>query len=123
MFLARLKVADNILKTAATLKSHHQNFHHQQQIPSIFDRGYRLACSCFAWCAGSLVLGQNQDCYGGCFDPQSSFDGDLADVRIWDQVLPQVLSHPASVTAGCRRSKTPWSLVMTAVHSVFSCAM
>ncbi|KAL0039808.1 hypothetical protein WJX77_008614 [Trebouxia sp. C0004] len=38
---------------------------------------------------GSLVLGQNQDCYGGCFDPQTSFDGDLADVRIWDQVLSQ----------------------------------
>ncbi|DBA68967.1 TPA: hypothetical protein ACH3X2_013140 [Trebouxia sp. C0005] len=38
---------------------------------------------------GSLVLGQNQDCYGGCFDPQTSFDGDLADVRMWDQVLPQ----------------------------------
>ena len=40
--------------------------------------------------AGSLVLGQNQDCYGGCFDPQRSLDGDLADVRIWNQVLPQV---------------------------------
>lgn len=38
----------------------------------------------------SEVLGQNQDCYGGCFDPQTSFDGDLADVRIWDQVLFQV---------------------------------
>ena len=40
---------------------------------------------------GSLVLGQNQDCYGGCFNPQFSFDGDLADVRIWDRVLTQVI--------------------------------
>lgn len=39
--------------------------------------------------AGSLALGQTQECYGGCFD-SFSLDGDLADVRIWDQVLSQV---------------------------------
>eukprot|EP00210_Caulerpa_lentillifera_P004763 g4547.t1 len=36
---------------------------------------------------GSLVLGQNQECYGGCFSPSSAFDGSLANVRIWDRVL------------------------------------
>lgn len=40
--------------------------------------------------AGSLVLGQNQECYGGCFNPQSSLKGDLADVRIWSKALMQV---------------------------------
>ncbi|KAL3143288.1 hypothetical protein ABBQ38_002130 [Trebouxia sp. C0009 RCD-2024] len=38
---------------------------------------------------GSLVLGQNQECYGGCFNPQSSLKGDLADVRIWSKALMQ----------------------------------
>ncbi|KAL3133740.1 hypothetical protein ABBQ32_008228 [Trebouxia sp. C0010 RCD-2024] len=38
---------------------------------------------------GSLVLGQNQECYGGCFNPQSSLRGDLADVRIWSKALTQ----------------------------------
>lgn len=36
---------------------------------------------------GSLVLGQNQECYGGCFSPSSAFDGSLANVRIWNRVL------------------------------------
>ena len=43
------------------------------------------------------MLGQNQDCYAGCFDPETSFSGDLADVRIWDEVLPQVASWPLTV--------------------------
>ena len=41
-------------------------------------------------CTGSLVLGQDQNCYGGCFNPQSSLNGDLADVRIWNKALAQV---------------------------------
>lgn len=57
------------------------------------------------------MLGQNQDCYGGCFNPQVSLNGDLADVRIWSKVLTQVsmtnhrmnatfvLSLPISATA------------------------
>lgn len=48
------------------------------------------------------MLGQNQDCYAGCFDPETSFSGDLADVRIWDEVLTQVASWPLTVvTAAC----------------------
>lgn len=36
---------------------------------------------------GSLVLGQNQECYGGCFSPAAAYDGYLAEVRIWSTVL------------------------------------
>ena len=36
---------------------------------------------------GSLVLGQNQECFAGCFSPASSYDGSMANVRIWDRVL------------------------------------
>ena len=48
------------------------------------------------------MLGQNQDCYAGCFDPETSFSGDLADVRIWDEVLPQVASWPLTVLSNMR---------------------
>ncbi len=36
------------------------------------------------------MLGQNQECYGACFSPEQALDGDLAAVRIWSRVLPQV---------------------------------
>jgi cysteine-rich repeat protein len=36
---------------------------------------------------GSLVLGQKQECYGGCFSPGKALDGQLAQVRIWDRAL------------------------------------
>ncbi|KAK9844409.1 hypothetical protein WJX74_002134 [Apatococcus lobatus] len=39
--------------------------------------------------AGALVLGQQQECYGGCFSPEWALDGDMANVRIWDRVLSQ----------------------------------
>lgn len=38
---------------------------------------------------GSLVLGQNQECSGGCFQSTYNFDGSLAELRIWDRVLDQ----------------------------------
>ena len=36
---------------------------------------------------GSLVLGQKQECHGGCFSPGKALDGQLAQVRVWDKVL------------------------------------
>ena len=42
------------------------------------------------WGPGSLVLGQNQECYGACFSPEQALDGDIAALRIWSRVLPQV---------------------------------
>ena len=32
---------------------------------------------------------QDQDCYGGCFDPSESFNGELAVVRLWRRALPR----------------------------------
>eukprot|EP00210_Caulerpa_lentillifera_P002634 g2516.t1 len=39
--------------------------------------------------SGSFVLGQNQECYGGCFSPSSAFDGSMANLRIWSRVLDE----------------------------------
>ncbi|XP_076142656.1 serum amyloid P-component-like [Alosa pseudoharengus] len=36
----------------------------------------------------SIILGQDQDSYGGTFDKAQSFVGMLTDVHIWDKVLP-----------------------------------
>ncbi|XP_010902356.1 serum amyloid P-component [Esox lucius] len=35
----------------------------------------------------SIMLGQDQDTYGGGFDPKQSFVGDVTDVHFWDKVL------------------------------------
>lgn len=37
---------------------------------------------------GSIVLGQDQDCVGGCFREQESFQGMLSNVNVWDRVIP-----------------------------------
>ncbi|XP_019126810.2 C-reactive protein-like [Larimichthys crocea] len=37
--------------------------------------------------APSIVLGQDQDTYGGGFDQNQSFVGDLTDVHLWDSVI------------------------------------
>ena len=39
--------------------------------------------------AGSLVLGQNQECYGACFSPSQSLDGSMAVLRVWSRVRTQ----------------------------------
>ncbi|XP_041922126.1 serum amyloid P-component-like [Alosa sapidissima] len=36
----------------------------------------------------SIILGQDQDSYGGKFDKAQSFVGMLTDVHMWDKVLP-----------------------------------
>ncbi|BDA49076.1 probable Sushi, von Willebrand factor type A, EGF and pentraxin pentraxin domain-containing protein at C-terminar half [Coccomyxa sp. Obi] len=38
---------------------------------------------------GSLVLGQNQECYGACFSPSEALTGDIAALRIWGRALSQ----------------------------------
>ncbi|XP_062375451.1 serum amyloid P-component-like [Sardina pilchardus] len=40
--------------------------------------------------APSIILGQEQDSYGGKFDKTQSFVGMLTDINMWDSVLP----HP-----------------------------
>lgn len=37
--------------------------------------------------APSIILGQEQDSYGGGFDQAQSFVGDIADVHLWDNVI------------------------------------
>ncbi|XP_071971230.1 jeltraxin-like isoform X2 [Engystomops pustulosus] len=37
----------------------------------------------------SVVLGQEQDSYGGGFDINQSFLGEMCDVNMWDSVLPE----------------------------------
>lgn len=37
--------------------------------------------------APSIILGQDQDSYGGGFDPNQSFSGDFTDVHLWNQVI------------------------------------
>jgi hypothetical protein len=39
--------------------------------------------------AGSLVLGQNQECFGACFSPSQSLDGSIAALRVWNRVRTQ----------------------------------
>ncbi|CAD7701100.1 unnamed protein product [Ostreobium quekettii] len=36
---------------------------------------------------GSLVIGQNQECMGGCFQTSKGFNGQLAALRIWNRIL------------------------------------
>jgi len=38
---------------------------------------------------GSLVLGQEQDSFGGGFDASQSFKGMLTNVNVWSYVLPE----------------------------------
>lgn len=36
--------------------------------------------------SGSLVLGQNQECFAGCFSPTNGYHGSMAELRVWDYV-------------------------------------
>ncbi len=40
---------------------------------------------------GSLVLGQDQDSFGGGFDGNQSLEGMLDEVRLWSEALPQIV--------------------------------
>ncbi|XP_028721465.1 C-reactive protein [Peromyscus leucopus] len=44
-------------------------------------KGYTVATD------ASIILGQEQDSYGGTFDAKQSFVGDIGDVNMWDTVL------------------------------------
>ncbi|KXZ56241.1 hypothetical protein GPECTOR_1g21 [Gonium pectorale] len=52
--------------------------------------------------SGALVLGQDQDCLGGCFDASDAFAGQLAVVRLWDRPLAQ-----SDIAAGLGRVQPP----------------
>lgn len=42
-----------------------------------------------------IVLGQEQDSYGGSFDAKQSFVGEVWDVHLWDKVIPVNSKGPA----------------------------
>ena len=44
--------------------------------------------------SGALVLGQNQECFAGCFSPEYALHGEMADVRIWNKTLSRVRPPP-----------------------------
>ena len=58
-----------------------------------------------------MVLGQDQDSFGGGFEPHQSFVGEMRDVTLWDHVLgPKIvsrMSNTCNVEGGSRALK--WS--------------
>jgi filamentous hemagglutinin family protein len=53
--------------------------------------------------AGTFVVGQEQDCNGGCFDASQAFIGDMDFMRVWNRVLSpsevlQLAADPSSHT-------------------------
>ena len=59
--------------------------------------------------AGSLVLGQNQECYGACFSPSQSLDGSMAAVRVWNRVRTHVSLVAFSVTSSISHLLSVWA--------------
>jgi len=62
---------------------------------------------------GFLVLGNDQDCYGDCFDPTQNYHGNLTGVNIWDRVLTEQELSP--LTKSCLTGEgnvLKWSQVM-----------
>lgn len=59
--------------------------------PSVGGADPHIAAGTLRRREGSLVLGQRQACLGGCFSPDASLTGDLADVRIWSVARSQAL--------------------------------
>ncbi|KAM4690037.1 serum amyloid P-component-like [Rhinophrynus dorsalis] len=47
----------------------------------VFQKGYRIKAKPF------IVIGQEQDSYGGGFDISQSFVGEISDVHVWDKAL------------------------------------
>lgn len=67
-------------------------------------RDIKLATGTVRGSTGSLVLGQNQECYAGCFSAGSQFTGALSLLRMWDRVLPksEVIREQWSLSASKR---------------------
>ena len=55
----------------------------RKSLTKIYRKGHRVQSG------GKLILGQDQDSYGGSFDAQQSFVGEISDVNMWDSVLPE----------------------------------
>lgn len=66
---------------------------------------------------GHLVLGQDQDTFGGGFQLENTLNAQLAEVNMWDRVLSE--SEIASQYTNCRIPSGPvvaWSELKTLTH-------
>ena len=59
---------------------------------------------------GILIIGQEQDSFGGSFDPTQNYIGELTDLNIWNRVLTaqEILSLSKSCHGGMGNVKK-WS--------------
>ena len=66
---------------------------------------------------GHLVLGQDQDTFGGGFQLENTLNAQLAEVNMWDRVLSE--SEIATQYTNCRIPSGPvvaWSELKTLTH-------
>uniref|UniRef100_A0A8C0J2G6 Pentraxin family member n=1 Tax=Chelonoidis abingdonii TaxID=106734 RepID=A0A8C0J2G6_CHEAB len=58
---------------------------------------------------GVIVLGQEQDSFGGGFDAKQSFVGEIADVYMWDRATPTAAMQAANDDSQLPTSSVGWS--------------
>ncbi|KAK7806055.1 hypothetical protein U0070_004763, partial [Myodes glareolus] len=73
-------------------------------------KGYTVATE------ASIVLGQEQDSYGGGFDVNQSFVGDIGDVNMWDTVLSPEQINTVYVGGTLSPSVLNWQTLAYAVQ-------
>lgn len=77
-------------------------------------RGYIVATDAI------IILGQEQDSYGGSFDASQSFVGDIGDVNMWDTVLSPEQIHTVYDGGTLRPNVLNWkTLAFTVQGDVF----
>ncbi|XP_050785926.1 mucosal pentraxin-like [Gopherus flavomarginatus] len=57
---------------------------------------------------GVIVLGQEQDSFGGGFDAKQSFTGEIADVYMWDHATPTAVMQAANDDSQLPTSIVGW---------------
>lgn len=73
-------------------------------------KGYTVATE------ASIILGQEQDSYGGGFDVNQSFVGDIGDVNMWDTVLSPEQINTVYVGGTLSPSVLNWQTLAYAVQ-------
>lgn len=73
-------------------------------------KGYTVATD------ASIILGQEQDSYGGSFDVNQSFVGDIGDVNMWDTVLSPEQINTVYVDGTLSPSVLNWQTLAYAVQ-------
>lgn len=73
-------------------------------------KGYTVATD------ASIILGQEQDSYGGSFDVNQSFVGDIGDVNMWDTVLSPEQINTVYVGGTLSPSVLNWQTLAYAVQ-------